>query len=69
MSDADEYRERAHQCAHLARTAQTKQQKIILLNMARAWIALASQVDRYQALRTWQGLVPEDARQQAQFGR
>ena len=29
---------------------------MILLNMARAWIALAKQVDRYQALLRWQGL-------------
>jgi hypothetical protein len=36
--------------------ASTKQQKMILLNMARAWIALAKQVDRYQALLRWQGL-------------
>ena len=56
MSDANEYRERAQQCVHLAGTAPTKQQKSILLNMARAWIRLAKQVERYQALLGWQGL-------------
>jgi hypothetical protein len=56
MSDANEYRERAQRCVHSARTAPTKQQKIILLNMARAWIRLAKHVERYQALLGWQGL-------------
>jgi hypothetical protein len=56
MSYANEYRERAQRCVYLARTAPTKQQKIILLNMARAWIKLAKHVERYQALLGWQGL-------------
>jgi hypothetical protein len=56
MSDANEYRERAQRCVHSARTAPTKQHKIILLNMARAWIRLAKHVERYHALLGWQGL-------------
>jgi hypothetical protein len=56
MSDANEYRERAQRCVHSARTAPTKQQKIILLNMARAWIRLAKHIERYHALLGWQGL-------------
>ncbi len=56
MSDANEYRERAQQCVHLAGTAPTKQQKTILLNMARAWIRLAKHVEQYHALLGWQGL-------------
>jgi hypothetical protein len=56
MSDANEYRERAQRCVLSARTAPTKQHKIILLNMARAWIRLAKHVERYHALLGWQGL-------------
>jgi hypothetical protein len=42
-SQADEYQLRAAQCTRLAQTAKDPQAKLMLLEMARAWLVLAEQ--------------------------
>jgi hypothetical protein len=42
-SQADAYQLRAAQCAQLAQTATDSQAKLVLLEMARAWLVLAGQ--------------------------
>jgi hypothetical protein len=46
-----ECRQRAAECARLARQAATSQQRDILYDMARTWETLASQIARYERLK------------------
>jgi hypothetical protein len=46
FSQADAYQLRATQCARLAQTATDSQAKLMLLEIARAWLALAEQATK-----------------------
>jgi hypothetical protein len=46
MNNSDEYRATAEACAKLAETVEDTHVKLILLNMAEAWLRLADHVEQ-----------------------
>ena len=48
MNSSDAYRANAHACVKLAEAVNDPYDKVILLNMAEAWLRLADYVERKQ---------------------
>ena len=66
MPDTGKYRAHAAQCVRLAQLTNDPQSKRSLLNMARAWLALATQGDKNSEAPTLVYETPEPRQQVAQ---
>jgi hypothetical protein len=66
MPEAREYRAYAATCVRLAQTTEDRHSKVVLLDMARAWLALAGQHSMTRTTKPPPWPSQQAARQQSQ---